>query len=75
MKLKEYIEALNEFVIKNPDALEFDVITSNDDEGNGYHHVYYTPTKGIFDKGDFIPEKSIEDFERNVSEMNIVCLN
>lgn len=35
MKLKEFIFNLNEMVKANPKLLELEVITSDDDEGNG----------------------------------------
>ena len=40
MKLKEFIEGLQKFAKENPDTLEMDVVTSKDDEGNGYNEAY-----------------------------------
>lgn len=36
MKLREYLEELQEFVETFPECLDMDVIYSRDDEGNGY---------------------------------------
>ena len=49
MKLKEFIENLNEFVKENPETLDMEVVTSIDDEGNGYSFVHYTPSKGVYE--------------------------
>ena len=52
MTLKEFISNLNEFVEENPKALDMQVVTSKDDEGNGYNQVYYTPSVGNFDEDE-----------------------
>lgn len=55
MKLKEYMGNLNRVIAERPEALEFDVITSKDDEGNGFNRVVYSPTIGCYneEKDDF----------------------
>ncbi len=73
MKLKEYIKNLTEFAEANPKCLELDVITSKDDEGNGYNHVHNTPEKGIFDDGDFQTEN--EEYRIKDEDYNAVCVN
>ena len=75
MKLREYLEELQEFVETFPECLDMDVIYSRDDEGNGYQRVYYGPTKGIFEDSDFISADQLEDYEREESEINAVCIN
>lgn len=75
MKLKTFIENLNTFVKENPDALELDVITAKDAEGNGFEGVHYTPSKGIFEDGDFIAHGQYEDYEKEESDTNAVCIN
>jgi hypothetical protein len=72
MTLKDYIKNLNEFANKNPETLDMQVITSKDDEGNGFNLVYYSPTKGNFDDGDFI---TTDQYETNEYETNAVCVN
>jgi hypothetical protein len=73
--LKEFIENLNEFVKENPETLEMQVITSKDDEGNGYNLVYYKPSKGIYEDREFIPSEAYEDYNRNDTETNAICVN
>ena len=46
MTLREYLDNLNKAVNEHPEYLELEVITSKDDEGNGYNVVYYGPTVG-----------------------------
>lgn len=75
MTLKEFIENLNEFVRENPETLDMQVITSMDDEGNEFNLVHYTPSKGIYEDGEFITSDQYEDYERNSSEANAVCVN
>ena len=75
MTLKEFIENLNKFVKENPETLEMQVVTSKDDEGNGFNLVYYKPSKGIFEDRDFISFEQYEDFERDENETNAVCVN
>lgn len=75
MTLKEYINNLTKFAEENPEALDMQVVTSKDDEGNGYNPVYFEPSKGIFEEGDFITVEQYEEYERNSSETNAVCVN
>jgi hypothetical protein len=75
MTLKEYIENLNEFAKLNPEMMDMQVITSSDDEGNGYNLVHYSPSKGIYEDGGFIPSSNYEDDERDENETNAVCVN
>jgi hypothetical protein len=75
MTLKEFIENLNNFAKENPETLEMKVLTSKDDEGNGFNLIHYTPSKGIFEDGDFIPYDNYEDDDREDSETNSVCVN
>jgi hypothetical protein len=44
MKLKDYLERLNELVKNKPEALEMEVLTARDDEGNGFNVVHYAPS-------------------------------
>ena len=75
MKLKEFLANINQFVRDNPEALELNVVTSTDAEGNGYDLVYYTPTKGIFFHGEFISTEEYEMYGKKESETNAVCIN
>jgi hypothetical protein len=84
MKLKEYLENLNNFVKENPDALDLEVIYSSDDEGNDFQAVHYTPQMGIFEdllsdkagyRGEFISSEQLEDWDRSKDEINAICIN
>ncbi len=75
MKLKEYIDILNEFVKENPETLEFDVIYAEDDEGNGFGSISYSPTKGVYQEGEFWSEGNLEDEGFEESDINAVCIN
>jgi hypothetical protein len=67
MKLKEYIDNLNAQIEINPSLLTLDVITSKDDEGNGYNLVHYTAAAGVFEDGEFGGS--------NDGKCNAICLN
>jgi len=75
MTLKEFIANLNKFVEENPDTLDMEVITSKDDEGNGYNPVSYTPTKGIYEDGEFSSSENYEEDEKDETITNAVCVN
>jgi len=67
MKLKVFAENINKLLKERPQTAEFEVVTSIDDEGNGFNLVHYEPQVGNYDKEDreFEPEK----------ELNAVCIN
>ena len=75
MKFKEYLDNLKKYAKENPDSLNYDVITSVDDEGNGYNLVHYAPSKGIFEDREFIPEDGLEDYNRDKVDLNSICVN
>jgi hypothetical protein len=70
MKLKEYYEQLKILVETYPEALDFPVITSRDDEGNGFNLVSYSPQLCYYDKEDDSCE-----FHNDIEQLNSVCLN
>lgn len=53
MKLKNYIENLLLLSKENPDILEYEVIYSQDDEGNNYSTIHYAPVVGFYDNNEF----------------------
>ncbi len=65
MKLKEYVKNLTDLLETRPETAEYDVVTSTDDEGNGFNLVHYTPTVGHYEDRDFTEEQ----------EINAVCVN
>jgi hypothetical protein len=75
MKFKEFLDNLNKYAKENPESLELDVITSKDDEGNGYNMVYYTPSKGIFEDREFIPKDQLQEWGRDEDDINAICVN
>ena len=48
MKFKDYVKGLQEFLEKNPKTAEMEVVTSIDDEGNGYNVVQFGPSIAQF---------------------------
>lgn len=59
MKISEMIKNLQEFIEEHGDL---DCYYAGDDEGNGYHEVYYSPTlMYVDDEGEAYSIKSIEE--------------
>lgn len=75
MTLNEFIKGLNKFVKENPETLGMQVITSGDDEGNGFNLVHYSPTKGVYKYGDFISSQQYEECDLDANKTNSVCIN
>lgn len=75
MTLRIFLENLNRFAEENPETLDMEVVTSKDDEGNGFNPVHYAPSKGFFDGGDFISHTQYEGYELDENKTNTVCLN
>ena len=65
MLLKDYLMQLIDLAKENPEALDYEVITAKDDEGNGYCKVHYSPAVGHFSDGEY----------SNEGVENVVCLN
>ena len=68
MKLKEYLDKLNYLVANDKSLLELEVITSIDDEGNGYNPVYFDASVGVFEDDEFIEED-------DCTVPNAICVN
>ena len=68
MTMKEYVEGLVEFLKDNPETADFIVVTSKDDEGNGYNLVYQTPTIGYYDADERDFSMIIDDENDDDSE-------
>ena len=66
---------LQKFAEENPETLEFEVIYAEDDEGNGYGNIVYSPSKGVFNEGEFFTENNLEEEDYQLSDMNAVCIN
>lgn len=68
MTLNEYKKQLDEFCKNNSRLGNCIVVTSIDNEGNGFNEVFYGPTAGYYTDGEFIDEGDDGD-------INAVCLN
>ena len=84
MNFKEYIDGMNTYLKKNPDAGKYTVVTSIDDEGNGFNEVLInTPTAGNFDGMEFQFENDINEmvaddpeyYEEYPIELDAICIN
>jgi len=71
MKLRKYIEFLNGLIKEDPDALDYEVVTSSDDEGNNFNKVYYKPSIGQFDEATW----QFDNDKDAAKKPNAVCLN
>ena len=67
MKFKQYVENLNKLLEQRPESADYDVVTSKDDEGNGFNLVHYEPQVGNYD------EEEREFKEEQIT--NAVCVN
>lgn len=74
MKLKEYLEELQNKINKNPEILEYDVIYASDDEGNSYSEIHFGPTIFKFDGESVYNLDEADDYEEDELR-NVICLN
>lgn len=79
MKLREFLDNLNKFVLDNPEALEMEVVTSSDAEGNNFNPVHYEPSIGFFESeggsGQFYDKAGFEDWGFEDGSENSICIN
>lgn len=80
MILKTYIAELQKVIDDNPEYAHLKVITSIDDEGNGYNDVYFSSTIGhkFEDENEFIGEDEFDWYEEEYEEkckVNAICVN
>lgn len=74
MKLRDYLESVNEQVKHNPEILDYDVVYSSDAEGNSFEEVFYTPTIGNFDRSG--PSNGWNaSFNSETDKPNAICIN
>lgn len=66
MTLKEYANAINKLLKENPEAKNFQVVSSSDEEGNCFNPVFFEPSLGFYEEGGFN-----NDNDNN----NAVCIN
>ena len=82
MKLSKFIERCQEILDEHGDL---DVIYSSDEEGNCYDEVYFPPSAGHYEQGDWICEDHIEEFKKSIEgvhgsetvswDVNAICVN
>jgi hypothetical protein len=78
MKLKEFLDGLNQLVKDYPACLNLDVITAKDAEGNGFEIVHYGPSVGVFEDDEFCPKDSDyfeEEYGYTDTDVNAICIN
>jgi hypothetical protein len=72
MKLKEYVQHLHELIALNPEALDYDVIYSADDEGNEYNKLNFKPSLMLV--SNINEDRFLEILEEGEG-FNTVCIN
>ena len=66
MTLNQYIQHLGKLLKDCPEAKDYQVVTSSDDEGNSFNPVNFRPGTGNYDGGEFSSDGD---------PINAVCLN
>lgn len=73
MLLKEWLKSLENMIKRDPNLLDYEIITASDDEGNDFNAVVYTPSIGIWTEEDeYIPEDQIDEDQKGGK---VICLN
>ena len=85
MKLSEYMKHLRKLIKDNPEAKDYVVVCSSDDEGNSFQEVLFHPTIGIYVEegrdGSFYAGSEdmdlfMEEFHPDVDpKPNAICVN
>lgn len=80
--LKNYIKMLQKIVKENPEAKDFILVSSSDDEGNSFSQVLFAPTLGIFtEDGEFYSGDEdmdiLKEFHPEIVDPkpNAICVN
>lgn len=72
MKISEMIKNLEEFMEEYGDI---DCWYATDDEGNGYHEVYFDPSfRYVDDEGDMYTKKDLEECEIDIEDVTPACI-
>lgn len=76
MKFGEYLENLQDLLRDRPELIDAEVISSIDDEGNGYNNINWGPTPGNYnnDSDEFISEDDIRDDYSDLP-LNVILIN
>lgn len=75
MTLKEYLLHLQTLIKDNPEAMDLEVVSSIDQEGNAFFKVFETPAIGVFENGQFYPDDSLEEDGYDKNDINAISLN
>lgn len=75
MILKDYLAYLNAIIKDNPEALDLEVVCSVDEEGNSHFKVCEYPAVGIYEKGQFCLEGSIEEEGYEKEDINAISVS
>ena len=67
MKLKDFVDILNQLMKDRPETAELQVVYAIDDEGNDFTPIYCTPSVGNYEADSL-------DFREEVNG-NAVCIN
>jgi len=83
MNFKEYVESCKYILKTFPETAGYLVVSSEDDEGNGFGEVFFNPTIGEYKDGEFrsLGDDEIDDsdfpdtFRGSEFKANSVCIN
>jgi len=73
INFKMYVDNLNRLLEEKPEIANFIVLTSKDDEGNGFNIVNYSPQLVVYSGYDEV--SFLSGGEVNVSDLNAVLVN
>lgn len=74
MTFRNYTNTLIEMLKRNPEIEHYEVIYSQDDEGNSFQKVNFTPTVVLAENLENSYVKVASSIN-NISEGNAVCIN
>lgn len=66
MKFKDYLKKITKLADDHPELMDSQVVYSRDEEGNHFSPVYYSPSVGLFDDGEYTSGSET---------LNAVCIN
>ena len=77
MKLRGFLEELNQLTVEKPESLDWTVIYSSDDEGNNYQKVNWTATPmEVEDANAYQMEQMWDETGEHLgTNYNTVCVN
>ncbi len=66
MLFSQYLAELQSIAINHPESLNYQVVSSSDDEGNYFNTVHWSPSIGEFNDGEVDSEST---------DPNAICVN